>query len=92
MNDKIKYQRLTDHPKDLKPEDAFFNELSKKGEKNEKVWCMKTDRYEKYLFVVTGHVLPRFEKSARMLYVLQFDDKAQKPKPCFKVLASNELK
>ena len=92
MNNKIKYQRLTDDPKELKPEYAFFTELSKKGEKKEIVWCMKTDSNNKYLFVVTGHVLPRFEKSARMLYVLQFDEKAQKPKPCFKVLDSNELK
>lgn len=53
---------------------------------------MRSDKNEKYLFVVTGHVLPKFEKSARMLYVLEFDETAEKPKPCFKELTSHELK
>jgi len=35
---------------------------------------MKTDVNEKYLFVVTGLVLPQFEKLASTLYVLQYEE------------------
>lgn len=92
MNEKIKYQRLTNHPNQFKPEDAIFTKLQNKTKKPETVWCMRSDKEEKYLFVATGYHLPKFEKSLKMLYVLKFDKTIIKPKPCFKLFAHYELK